>query len=197
METNQTLPRHELELLTEAKLTALLKVCRRQLYKWWIAGISPSFNPGRAATFRATEVLAALERHRATGGRAPCGLPARHRLKNNTMPASVRASDESARCEMVCPFVGFVVLIVGWILAQQVWPFANVAEGLSLCRCARGLSDCRILGSGSPRASKGLGQKVCLFVAIHRLYRGLNFGSASPGICQHHRWPVRLSDSSF
>ena len=66
METNQTLPRHELELLTEAKLTALLKVCRRQLYKWRIAGIIPSFKLGRAVRFRASEVLTSLERHRAS-----------------------------------------------------------------------------------------------------------------------------------
>ena len=59
-------PRHELELLTEAELAALLKVCRRQLYKWRIAGIIPSFKLGRAVRFRASEVLAALERHRAS-----------------------------------------------------------------------------------------------------------------------------------
>jgi hypothetical protein len=57
-----TPPRHELERLTLAELAAL----RRQLYKWRIAGIIPSFKLGRAVRFRATEVLAALERHRAS-----------------------------------------------------------------------------------------------------------------------------------
>jgi hypothetical protein len=37
MDTNQPPPRSELELLTESELAALLKVCRRQLYKWRIA----------------------------------------------------------------------------------------------------------------------------------------------------------------
>jgi excisionase family DNA binding protein len=46
--TNQPLPRSELELLTEAEFARLLKVCRRQLYKWRVAGVIPSFKPGRA-----------------------------------------------------------------------------------------------------------------------------------------------------
>ena len=58
-------PRSELELLTEAEVAALLKVCRRQLYKWRMAGVIPSFKLGRAVRFRASEVAAALERHRA------------------------------------------------------------------------------------------------------------------------------------
>jgi excisionase family DNA binding protein len=62
---DQAPPRHELELLTEAELAALLKVCRRQLYKWRIAGNIPSFKLGRAVRFQASEVLAALERHKA------------------------------------------------------------------------------------------------------------------------------------
>ena len=66
MDTTHTPPRHELELLTESELAALLKVCRRQLYKWRIAGLIPSFKLGRAVRFRASEVLAALERHRAS-----------------------------------------------------------------------------------------------------------------------------------
>jgi excisionase family DNA binding protein len=57
-------PPHELVLLTEAELATLLKVCRRQLYKWRIAGQIPSFKLGRAVRFRASEILAALERHR-------------------------------------------------------------------------------------------------------------------------------------
>lgn len=64
MDTNPAPPRHELELLTETEVAALLKVCRRQLYKWRVAGVIPSFKLGRAVRFRASEVAAALERHR-------------------------------------------------------------------------------------------------------------------------------------
>jgi excisionase family DNA binding protein len=66
METNPAPPRHELELLTEAELAALLKVCRGQFSKWRVAGLIPSFKLGRAVRFRASEVLAALERNRAS-----------------------------------------------------------------------------------------------------------------------------------
>ncbi|RFC53060.1 MAG: Helix-turn-helix domain-containing protein [Verrucomicrobia bacterium] len=64
MDTNEPPPRHELELLTEAEVAALLKICRWQLYKWRVAGVIPSFKTGWAVRFRASEVLAALERHR-------------------------------------------------------------------------------------------------------------------------------------
>lgn len=64
MDPHPMLLRGDLELLTEAELSALLKVCRRQLYKWRIAGVIPSFKLGRAVRFRASEVAAALERHR-------------------------------------------------------------------------------------------------------------------------------------
>ena len=66
MDTNEPPPRHELELLTEAEVAAFLKVCRRQLYKWRVAGVIPSFKLGRGVRFRASEVAAALERHRAS-----------------------------------------------------------------------------------------------------------------------------------
>jgi excisionase family DNA binding protein len=66
MDPQQMPSRSELELLTEAELAALLKVCRWQFYKWRIAGVIPSFTLGRAARFRASEVLAALERHMAS-----------------------------------------------------------------------------------------------------------------------------------
>jgi hypothetical protein len=66
MDTTPTQPRHELELLTEAALAAFLKVCRRQLYKWRIAGLIPSFKLGRAVRFRASGVLAAPKRCRAS-----------------------------------------------------------------------------------------------------------------------------------
>ena len=64
METPSDPLRHELDLLTEAELAARLKLCRRQLYKWRVLGVIPSFKLGRAVRFRASEVLAALERHR-------------------------------------------------------------------------------------------------------------------------------------
>ena len=65
MDPQPTPPRNELDLLTEAELAAHLKLCRRQLYKWRIQGLIPSFKLGRAVRFRASEVLTALERHRA------------------------------------------------------------------------------------------------------------------------------------
>jgi excisionase family DNA binding protein len=65
MDQSPAPPRHELELLTEAQLSALLKISRRQLYKWRMHGLIPSFRLGRAVRFRASEVAAALERHRA------------------------------------------------------------------------------------------------------------------------------------
>ena len=64
METPSDPLRNELDLLTEAELAASLKICRRQLYKWRVQGLIPSFKLGRAVRFRASEVLAALERHR-------------------------------------------------------------------------------------------------------------------------------------
>jgi excisionase family DNA binding protein len=65
MDTSPAPPRHELELLTEAQLSALLKISRRQLYKWRMQGLIPSFRLGRAVRFRPSDVAAALERHRA------------------------------------------------------------------------------------------------------------------------------------
>ncbi len=43
MDPSPAQPRHELELLTEAQLSALLKISRRQLYKWRMQGLIPSF----------------------------------------------------------------------------------------------------------------------------------------------------------
>ena len=54
--------RNELELVTEAELARLLKVCRRQLYNWRIAGRIPYLKIGRAVRFRAIDVLAAIEK---------------------------------------------------------------------------------------------------------------------------------------
>jgi excisionase family DNA binding protein len=65
MDTSPAPPRHELELLTEAQLSSLLKISRRQLYKWRMQGLIPSFRLGRAVRFRPSDVAAALERHRA------------------------------------------------------------------------------------------------------------------------------------
>lgn len=56
--------RNELELLTEQEIAAHLKICRRQLYKWRIAGIIPYFKLGKAVRFRVADVAAALERMR-------------------------------------------------------------------------------------------------------------------------------------
>ncbi len=53
--------RTELELMTEAELARHLRVCRRQLYSWRMAGLIPYFKIGRAVRFRVAEVLRALE----------------------------------------------------------------------------------------------------------------------------------------
>ena len=65
MDPSPAPPRHELDLLTEAQLSSLLQISRRQLYKWRMQGLIPSFKMGRAVRFRPSEVAAALERHRA------------------------------------------------------------------------------------------------------------------------------------
>ena len=64
MDTNPSPPRHELELITEEELSRHLKICRRQLYAWRMAGLIPYFKLGKAVRFRVSEVLAALERTR-------------------------------------------------------------------------------------------------------------------------------------
>ena len=56
--------RTELELITEAEACRLLKVCRRQLYSWRMAGLIPYFKIGKAVRFRVAEVEEALERMR-------------------------------------------------------------------------------------------------------------------------------------
>ena len=56
--------RYELELVTEAELSRLLKVCRRQLYNWRVRGLLPYFKIGKAVRFRVVEVLGALEQSR-------------------------------------------------------------------------------------------------------------------------------------
>ena len=44
MDQSPAPPRHELDLLTEAQLSALLKISRRQLYKWRMQGLIPCQN---------------------------------------------------------------------------------------------------------------------------------------------------------
>ena len=53
--------RTELELMTGAELARHLRVCRRHLYSWRMAGLTPYFKIGRAVRFRVAEVLRALE----------------------------------------------------------------------------------------------------------------------------------------
>lgn len=60
MDTQPSSLRNELELMTEQELARHLKVCRRQLYSWRMAGLIPYFKIGRAVRFRAAEVLRAL-----------------------------------------------------------------------------------------------------------------------------------------
>lgn len=63
MDPHPTSPRAELDLMTEQDLPHL-KVCRRQLYNWRMAGLIPYFKLGKAVRFRATDVAAAIERMR-------------------------------------------------------------------------------------------------------------------------------------
>jgi hypothetical protein len=39
MDTHQSSPRTEIELITEQELADHLKICRRQLYNWRMAGM--------------------------------------------------------------------------------------------------------------------------------------------------------------
>ena len=64
MDTQSASLRTELDLMTEQELAAHLKICRRQLYNWRIAGIIPYFKMGKAVRFRVADVAAAIERMR-------------------------------------------------------------------------------------------------------------------------------------
>ncbi len=64
MDPHPSLPRAELDLMTEQDLAAHLKVCRRQLYNWRIAGLIPYFKLGKAVRFRAADVAQTIERMR-------------------------------------------------------------------------------------------------------------------------------------
>ena len=64
MDPHPTSPRRELDLMTEQDLARHLKVCRRQLYNWRMAGLIPYFKLGKAVRFRATDVAEAIERMR-------------------------------------------------------------------------------------------------------------------------------------
>ncbi len=64
MDPHPTSPRHELDLMTEQDLARHLKVCRRQLYNWRMAGLIPYFKLGKAVRFRAADVAQAIERMR-------------------------------------------------------------------------------------------------------------------------------------
>jgi excisionase family DNA binding protein len=64
MDQHPTSPRAELDLMTEQDLARHLKVCRRQLYNWRMAGLIPYFKLGKAVRFRVADVAAAIERMR-------------------------------------------------------------------------------------------------------------------------------------
>jgi hypothetical protein len=64
MDTHPSSPRIELELITEQELASHLKICRRQLYNWRMAGLIPYFKMGKAVRFRVVDVAAAIERMR-------------------------------------------------------------------------------------------------------------------------------------
>jgi len=64
MDPHPTSPRRELDLMTEQDLAAHLKICRRQLYNWRIAGLIPYFKLGKAVRFRVADVAEAIGRMR-------------------------------------------------------------------------------------------------------------------------------------
>jgi excisionase family DNA binding protein len=68
METHPSSPRTEIELITEQELASHLKICRRQLYNWRVAGLIPYFKMGKAVRFRVADVATAIERMRIGGG---------------------------------------------------------------------------------------------------------------------------------
>ena len=61
MDTHPSSPRTELDLMTEQELATHLKICRRQLYNWRMAGLIPYFKMGKAVRFRLADVVMALE----------------------------------------------------------------------------------------------------------------------------------------
>ena len=61
METHPSSPRTEIELITEQELARHLKICRRQLYNWRVAGLIPYFKLGKAVRFRVTDLATAIE----------------------------------------------------------------------------------------------------------------------------------------
>jgi excisionase family DNA binding protein len=64
METHPSSPRTEIDLMTEQELASHLKICRRQLYNWRVAGLIPYFKMGKAVRFRVADINEALERMR-------------------------------------------------------------------------------------------------------------------------------------
>lgn len=61
MNEQSTSLRNKLELITEAELCGMLKICRRQLYAWRLRGLIPYFKIGKAVRFRVDDVIEALE----------------------------------------------------------------------------------------------------------------------------------------
>jgi hypothetical protein len=50
-----------ISLLTEQQLAAHLKICRRQLYNWRVAGLIPYLKLGKAVRFRLSDIERVLE----------------------------------------------------------------------------------------------------------------------------------------
>jgi hypothetical protein len=55
MDSPSDSPRTEIDLMTEQELARHLKICRRQLYNWRVAGLIPYFKMGKAVRFRVAE----------------------------------------------------------------------------------------------------------------------------------------------
>jgi excisionase family DNA binding protein len=64
MDSPSDSPRTEIDLMTEQELASHLKICRRQLYNWRVAGLIPYFKMGKAVRFRVADINEALERMR-------------------------------------------------------------------------------------------------------------------------------------
>ena len=61
MDTHPSSPRTELDLITEQELARHLKICRRQLYNWRVAGLIPYIKLGKAVRFRISDVERVLQ----------------------------------------------------------------------------------------------------------------------------------------
>jgi hypothetical protein len=74
--------------MTEQELARHLKICRRQLYNWRMAGLVPYFKMGKAVRFLVTDVAAAIERMRVGEGGRIVPLPGIHAFVGDAIRGS-------------------------------------------------------------------------------------------------------------